>query len=53
MVDMMEITTNRKLDNNILTVIKDTLEESKQITVLNIFIEDDDVYGVYLNSLEH
>ena len=53
MVDMMEITTNRKLDNNILTVIKDTLEESKQITVLNIFIEDDDVYGVYLNPLEH
>ena len=53
MVNMMEITTNRKLDNNILTVIKDTLEDSKQITILNIFIEDDDVYGVYLNSLEH
>lgn len=44
---------NRPINNSVLKVIKDTLEESKQITILNIFVEDNDVYGIYLNSLEH
>lgn len=50
---MMEITTNRPLDENILKVMKNTIEDTKNIQVLNIFINDNDVYGVYLNSLQH
>lgn len=50
----MEIITNKHtINDTILNVIKDTLEESKNIKVVNIFVEDDDVYGIYLNSLEH
>lgn len=48
----MEITTNRPINDSILEVIKDTLEESKGIKILNIFVEDNDVYGIYVNSLQ-
>lgn len=53
-VSTMEIITSKHtINDTILNVIKDTLEESKNIKVVNIFVEDDDVYGIYLNSLEH
>ena len=49
----METIMNRPINDSILKVIKDTLEESKDIKILNIFVEDNDVYGIYLNSLEN
>ena len=47
----METITNRRLDKETLTIIKDGFEEQKNIKVLSLFVTDNIVYGVYLNPL--
>lgn len=44
----MEITTNRQITPDILTIIKESFEEQKGIKVLSIFTRDNDVVGIYI-----
>ena len=38
--------------NDILLIIKNTLEEEKDLTILSMYAEDDTVFGVYINDVE-
>ena len=40
------------MKNDILKTIKDTLEQSQNITVLSIYKEDNVVFGVYINDVK-
>ena len=51
MVAMMEITTNKPLNLHTLQIIKDGFEEQKNVIVLSLYAENNDVYGIYLNPL--
>lgn len=44
----MEITTNRPITEDILTIIKDSFEEQKGIKVLSLFVKDNDAVGIYI-----
>lgn len=46
----MEITTNKKIDKTTLTIVKESFEEQKNICVLSIFEEDNNIYGIYINN---
>lgn len=47
----MEITTNKPLNLHTLQIIKDGFEEQKNVIVLSLYAENNDVYGIYLNPL--
>lgn len=51
MVNIMEITTNKPLNKNTLNIIKNGFEEQKKVTVLSLYEDNNDVYGIYINPL--
>ena len=47
---MMEITTNKDINNETLQIIKESFEEQKDIRVIHIYVDKGTVYGIYINN---
>ena len=49
-MNMMAITTNRKIDKTTLHIVKESFEEQKNISILSLYEKDNDIYGIYIND---
>ncbi len=50
-MNTMAITTNKKVDETTLRIVKESFEEQKNVYVLSIYEKDNDIYGIYINNL--
>ena len=47
---MMEITTNKPINNTTLEIVKNGFEEQKGVYIVSIYKQEDDIYGIYIND---
>lgn len=46
----MEITTNKNINDETLQIIKESFEEQKDIRIVHIYADKENVYGIYINN---
>ena len=51
-MNIMEITTNNPITEELLQIVKDSFEEQKNIQVLSLYVEEDKIHGVYILPLQ-